>query len=256
MSSAPSLPAAARCVVAGALRSNSPKSSVHGEMLPYSVTQGLAVGAAETGTGSTSGCGLYFLMDASTASLCGPVYQGMVRTSVAGAPEARTTARPRSSSARLETSKMRSLPSWRERLDPDFAGGDGDIDVAVVADQVRERPEEAFFGDAAAVDLDVRGGPDFPHVRLAPEFDALGPGLQDAHDDQALGAVVAELVRQPGPADDVGQLVEGEQCRLGQASAAALGAFFHGLGDGHRQCRGERGGGAGPFLGEDVDRLL
>ncbi len=57
---------------------------------------------------------------ASTASLCGPVYQGMVRTSVAGAPEARTTARPRSSSARLETSKMRSLPSWRERLEPDL----------------------------------------------------------------------------------------------------------------------------------------
>src|SRR3954471_21622192 len=90
------------------------------EVLPYCVTQGLAFGAAGTGSGSTSGCGLYFLMDASTASLWGPVYQGRVRSRVAGAPDARTTARPRSSSARLETSKMRSLLSCRERLDPDF----------------------------------------------------------------------------------------------------------------------------------------
>ena len=84
------------------------------------MTQGLEPIAADTATASSSGRGLYFLTDASTDSLCAPVYQGMVRTSVAGAPEARTTARPRSSSARLETSKMRSFPSWRERLDPDF----------------------------------------------------------------------------------------------------------------------------------------
>ncbi len=55
--------------------------------------------------------------------------------------------------------------------------------------QERQGAEESFFGDAAAVDLDGRRGPDFPHVRLSPEFDALGPGLQDPHDDQALGAL-------------------------------------------------------------------
>jgi hypothetical protein len=40
---------------------------------------------------------------------------------------------------------------------------------------------------------------------------------------------VAELVRHPGPADDVGQLVQGEQRRQVQPSPAALDPFFHGF---------------------------
>jgi hypothetical protein len=40
---------------------------------------------------------------------------------------------------------------------------------------------------------------------------------------------VTELVRQPGPADDVGQLIQVvEQGRQRQAAAAALGPFFLG----------------------------
>ena len=56
--------------------------------------------------------------------------------------------------------------------------------------------EVAGFGDAAAVDLDVGRGPEFPHAVPAPDLHALGPGLQDGHQDDAAGAVVAVLVRQ------------------------------------------------------------
>lgn len=99
-------------------------------------------------------------MDASTASLWGPVYQGMVRTRVAGAPEARTTARPRSSSARLETSAQR---GWQHRrCVPCALAGSGWTricrrrwrrSVAVVANEVRECAEKSFFSDAAAKTL-------------------------------------------------------------------------------------------------------
>lgn len=36
----------------------------------------------------------------------------------------------------------------------------GDVGVAVVPDGVRERAKEPFFGDAAAINLDVGGGPE------------------------------------------------------------------------------------------------
>lgn len=67
---------------------------------------------------------------------------------------------------------------------------------------------------------------------------------------------MAELVREAGTACHVRQLIEGKQCKFGQAAAAALGVFLHRLGDAHRQCCGERGGRAGPFLGEDAERLV
>lgn len=89
---------------------------------PYYMTQGLATAAsaADNRTVSSSGRGRLAAREASTASLYGPVYQGRARTNVAGAPEAKTTARPRSSPAWLETSRIRSLASWRERLCPDL----------------------------------------------------------------------------------------------------------------------------------------
>ena len=66
--------------------------------------------------------------------------------------------------------------------------------------------EEPVFGDTAAVDLDVRGRPDFPHIRLTPQLDALAPGLQERHHDQAL-LIVHSQIRTFRQQDSAGSMI-------------------------------------------------
>jgi hypothetical protein len=93
------------------------------------------------------------LIDASTAARCSPVYQGSVRTSIAGATEARTTPRrdraPRGWVEDAFLDLLAEVPGSR------LAGGEGDVDVADVG-EVCPCEAEAFFGHTAAADPDVR----------------------------------------------------------------------------------------------------
>ncbi len=49
----------------------------------------------------------------------------------------------------------------------------GCFGVLVFADEAADFVEELHFGDSTAVDLDVRGGPEFAHTVTPPHFDAL-----------------------------------------------------------------------------------
>ena len=115
--------------------------------------------------------------------------------------------------------------------------------------------QEGVLVDAAAVDLDVRRGPELAHPGIAPHLDALGPGLQDRHQDDAPAPVVGVQVGKCAPPAHVGRLVEDPEQRGPQPTAGGAGSqLLRCLDDGDGERRHERAGRAPALLGQRVER--
>jgi len=108
--------------------------------------------------------------------------------------------------------------------------------------------------DAGADDFDGGGGPEGLHALFAPYSDALLVALQHGEDLDAAGAVVAVELGECSDRADVRGFVEDGDDGWFEASAGCLGEEFGDLEDAVDE-RGDDGcGGAGAFLGQQVDR--